>query len=91
MKLIKKLKIKNDLGLHIRPATAVVKLLQPFKSTVSFIHKKTPANARSIMSLLMLTAKKNACITVEVEGPDAKKVMELLEQAFERRFGEYYE
>lgn len=91
MKLVKNLKLKNDLGLHIRPATAIVKLLQPFKSSVSFIHKKNPANARSIMGLLMLTAKKNALITVEVEGPDAKKVMNLLEQAFENRFGESYE
>lgn len=91
MKLTKKLKIKNDLGLHIRPATAVVKLLQPFKSSVNFIHKQTSANARSIMSLLMLTAKKNAVITIVVEGSDAKEVMEHLKQAFDRQFGESYE
>lgn len=88
MKIIKKLKIKNDLGLHIRPATSIVKMLQPFKSSVSFIYKDTTANARSIMSLLMLTAKKNAQITVEVEGLDAQEVMQALTDAFDHCFGE---
>ena len=40
------------------------------------------------MGLLMLVAKKNAKITVTVEGKDAETVMKKLEEAFEKKFGE---
>lgn len=88
MKLINKVKIKNKLGLHIRPATAIVKLLQSSKSSVFFTYKKDEINARSIMSLLVLAAKKNSYITICVEGEDAKKTMNQLISAFENKFGE---
>ena len=60
MRITKKLKIKNDLGLHIRPATYIAKLLQSFKSSVEFTYKSETINARSIMSILTLVAKKNS-------------------------------
>ena len=88
MKIIKKLKLQNNLGLHIRPATYIVKLLQPRNSKVSFSYKTERANARSIMSLLMLLAKKNAEIIISVEGNDAKETMNDLKNAFEMQFGE---
>ena len=65
MKLIKKVKVKNDLGLHIRPAAAIVKLLQATKSKVYFTYKKETINAKRIMSILMLAAKKNSLITIK--------------------------
>lgn len=76
------------MGLHIRPATMIVKMLQGCKSQVSFTLKNQNANAKSIMSLLVLSAQKNAKITVEVEGEDAEAVMEKLVQGFESSFGE---
>lgn len=88
MKLVRKLKVKNSLGLHTRPAASIVKLLQPRKSSVSFTHKHETINARSIMSILMLAARKNSIIEVTVEGDDAELTMEHLSQAFEMEFGE---
>lgn len=88
MKIVRKIKVKNSLGLHTRPAAAIVKLLQPRKSAVSFTYKNETINARSIMSILMLAAKKNALIVVTVEGEDAEPTMQLLETAFEQEFGE---
>ena len=88
MRITKKLKIKNDLGLHIRPATYIAKLLQSFKSSVEFTYRSETINARSIMSVLMLAAKKNAVIKVTVNGEDAKAVVECLIQAFDSYFGE---
>lgn len=88
MKLVKTVKVKNDLGLHIRPAAAIVKLLQPTKCKVFFTYKKEMINAKSIMSILMLAAKKNAYITITVEGQDAKKLMNKLIDYFESGFGE---
>lgn len=88
MKLVRKVKVKNSLGLHTRPAAAIVKLLQPRKSSVHFTYKDETINARSIMSILMLAAKKNALIVVTVEGEDAAQTMDHLLLAFEQEFGE---
>lgn len=88
MKLVCKVQVKNRLGLHTRPATTIVKLLQNCKSDVYFVHKRERVNAKSILSLLMLAAKKNSKITIEVNGDDANLTMEKLIEAFENQFGE---
>ena len=88
MKLMRKVKVKNALGLHARPATVIAKLLQGTKSSVSFTHRNETVNARSIMSLLMLAATKNSLITVVVEGEDSEEIMEKIVDAFENQFGE---
>lgn len=88
MKVTCKVKVKNALGLHTRPAAAIVKLLQPRKSMVTFTYKSETINARSIMSILMLAAKKNAQIVITVDGEDAEATMAYLVSAFEREFGE---
>ena len=88
MKLIRKVRVTNDLGLHTRPATVIVKLLQNCKSEVSFTLKKEMINAKSILSILMLAAKKNSNITVSVEGVDSEEIMDKLASAFESGFGE---
>lgn len=88
MKLMRKVRIKNALGLHARPATVIVKLLQEATSSVSFTYRKETINAKSIMSILMLAATKNSLITVTVEGEDASTMMDKIIAAFENRFGE---
>jgi len=88
VKLTAKVKVKNALGLHARPATVIAKLLQGTKSSVSFTHRKETINARSIMSILMLAASKNSTITIMVEGEDAQEIMKKLIEAFENQFGE---
>lgn len=88
MKIVRKVKVKNSLGLHTRPAASIVKLLQPCKSSVQFTHKNETINARSIMSILMLAAKKNSTIEITIEGIDAEATMENLVKAFDLEFGE---
>jgi phosphocarrier protein HPr len=88
MRLSTKVKVKNKMGLHTRPATAIVKLLQHCKSNVMFTYKRETVNAKSILSLLMLAAGKNSNITITVEGEDADKTMDQLVSAFDNQFGE---
>lgn len=88
MKLMKHVKVKNQLGLHTRPATLIVKLLQNSKCDVSFTHRRETVNAKSILSILMLAACKNSKITITADGEDAEKTVEQLVQAFENQFGE---
>jgi len=63
----------------------IVRLLQNCHSHVSFTYKEETVNAKSIMSILMLAAGKNAQIAVSVEGDDAKEILEGLEKIFDER------
>jgi phosphocarrier protein HPr len=88
LKVERKVKVKNRMGLHTRPATAIVKMLQNSKSTVHFTHKKMTINAKSILSILILAAQKNASITIAAEGDDAEDAVDRLVMAFANEFGE---
>lgn len=88
MKLVRPVQVINALGLHTRPATMIVKMLQNCQSKVSFTLRKETINPKSIMSILMLAAAKNSRIVIEVEGVDAEEVMNNLVAAFQSGFGE---
>ena len=88
MKITKKIKVKNSLGLHIRPAASIVKILQSKKSSVFFTYKNDTINARSVIGILSLIAKKNADILIHVEGEDAELTIKELTKAFDKCFGE---
>ncbi|MBS0635559.1 MAG: HPr family phosphocarrier protein [Verrucomicrobia bacterium] len=87
-KIVKKVRVKNDLGIHTRPATYIVKLLQGTKSNVLFTHRRETINAKSILSILMLAVHKNSAVTITVDGEDAEETMDKLLNAFEAKFGE---
>ena len=87
-KVIHKLKVKNPLGLHARPAAMIAKLLQGSKSQVTISYRQETVNARSIMSILMLAIKKNSLVTLTVEGEDAQETLGKLITAFDNQFGE---
>lgn len=88
MKLSHKVKVKNHLGLHARPATTIAKLLQKCRAQVFFTYRGETINARSIMSVLMLAAGKNSTIAITVEGDDAEETLKMLVNAFDTAFGE---
>lgn len=88
MKLSCSVQVKNTMGLHTRPATTIVKMLQGCKSDVTFTYKKETINAKSILSILMLAAKKNSKIVIDVNGEDAEETMQKLVEGFKTHFGE---
>ncbi|MBT3393965.1 MAG: HPr family phosphocarrier protein [Waddliaceae bacterium] len=88
MKNTCKVRVKNALGLHTRPATSIVQMLQSCKSKVRITYRRQTIDAKSILSILMLAVHKNANITIDVEGSDSDIVMKELVDAFENKFGE---
>lgn len=81
-------KVRNKLGLHVRPATQIAKILQKRKAKVTLTYKGQSVNARSIMSIMILAAPKNAQLKIEAEGNDARATLEDLLSAFTKKFGE---
>ncbi len=91
MKIERKVKVVNDQGLHTRPAAMIVKILQNCQNNVYFTHKRQTVNAKSILSILMLAAKKKAQVKISVEGDDhdiLEATMSELLEAFKSGFGE---
>lgn len=88
LKFIRKVQVKNRMGLHTRPATTIVKLLQNYKCDVHFQCQEETINAKSILNILILAAQKNSRITIIAEGEDAEEAIEKLTEAFENEFGE---
>jgi phosphocarrier protein HPr len=80
------LKVKNEQGLHARPAAAVTKILQGCKSKVTLTHRKQAADARSILSILIMGIAKNSEVHFTIEGEDADETARKLTHAFDTEF-----
>lgn len=88
MKLTRTYRIKNPLGLHARPASKIVKVLQGRKSSVSFSYDNVKVNAKSIMSLLTLAVPPEMEIDVEIQGEDAMETAHDLDGLFQQELEE---
>ena len=90
--MIKKLKavtkVKNKLGIHVRPATYLAKLLQSMHSNVILTYKEKSINARSIMSIMILAASIGSKLVISAKGPDAQQAVDALCHLIEDKFGE---
>jgi phosphotransferase system HPr (HPr) family protein len=84
--LVAELLIANEKGIHTRTATELVKLAQTFESSIRISLDHTEADARSVIELLTLGARKGKTVKVTVEGPDREtalaKIRELIEGGF---------
>jgi len=79
MILEKEIVIKNESGLHARPAALFVQLANKFNSEVIVMKDKKEVNGKSIMGILMLAADKGSKIKLKISGEDAEEAMKELE------------
>ena len=86
------LPIVNERGIHMRPAGLIVQIkAKPEYQNCDVYLKKiyeSPANAASIISVLMLEAAKNAKIIGEASGPHAKPCLEEIAKLIQSGFGD---
>ncbi len=87
-KIIKKIEIKNKLGVHARAAALLVQTVNKFSAEVSFSKDGQIANGRSIMGVLTLAATQGSKIQVEASGDDAEQAVRAIERLIDRRFNE---
>ena len=79
--------IKNETGLHARPASIFVERASRFKSEIAVFKDSVRYNGKSVMSILTLGASKGDRIQIEAEGEDEKKAVEELKNLIESSFG----
>jgi phosphocarrier protein HPr len=87
-KIIKKIEIKNKLGVHARAAALLVQTVNKFSADVTFSKDGQSADGRSIMGVLTLAATQGSKIQVEASGEDAEQAVKAIERLIDRRFNE---
>jgi len=80
--------IVNPLGMHARPAAALVQTVLQFASDVYLQMDSHRVNAKSIMGLLTLAAAYGSRVTVICRGPDADEAMGAVRALVASGFGE---
>ena len=75
--------IKDEVGIHARPAGLLVKEAKAFSSRITLTVNDKTAEATKLMAIMSLGAKKGSEVTVIVEGADEevaeKKIRTFLE------------
>ena len=80
--------ISNRLGLHARPAMALVDLANGFSADVKLRKDTQTVDAKSIMQIMMLAATKGTVLTVSADGPDADAAVQAVVSLVESKFDE---
>lgn len=80
----------NRLGLHARAAAQLVRTANCFKSVLRLerIDGSAVADAKSILSVLMLAAARGTELRATAEGADEQEAMAAMRRLFADGFGE---
>lgn len=68
--------IKNETGLHARPASLFVQKAAKYKSVIKIKKDGKEANAKSIISVLSLGAGKGSEIIISADGEDEQEAVD---------------
>ncbi len=72
--------VLSDAGIHARPAGDIVKVAGTFSSTVTLKKGDKEAQAKRLISILGLGAKKGEEITITAEGDDEAEALEAIKK-----------
>ncbi len=75
--------IKDELGIHARPAGLVVKEAKKFASTITITKDGKSAAATKLMAIMGMAVKCGDQVTVSVEGEDEEAACEAMKAFFE--------
>ena len=65
-------------GLHIRPASEIVKAAKGFVSDITIVSNGKMASAKSLFKLQTLALTEGSVITISANGEDAQQAVEYL-------------
>jgi len=77
------LRVANTKGIHIRPATNISLLAKEYpQTTMKLSLRGRHANGKDINEILALSAAYQDELSVEIEGPKAKRLLKKLKKVF---------
>ncbi len=80
--------IINNLGLHARAATKLVRLASRFTCDIEIARDGQKANAKSVMGVLLLCGAKGTFVEVTARGPTSDEAIRAIGSLIASRFGE---
>ncbi len=86
--MTKSLTVKNDMGIHARPAAMIVRIANRYKADLYVEKDDEVVDGKSIMGLMMLAAGNGSELHFTAEGDDSESVLSDLEALFESGFNE---
>jgi len=81
-----KVTVKNEAGLHARPASALVKIASRFESEFYIKMYGYKVNGKSILGVMTLAAESGAEMELILDGPDEEQALKELVKLFENKF-----
>ena len=75
--------VKDELGIHARPAGMLVKEVKNFKSKVTLDKDGKVIDAARLMAVMSMGVKKDQTVTITVEGTDEDAAYDALKSFFE--------
>lgn len=78
--------VKDELGLHARPAGLLVKCAAAFSSNIKIAKDGKEADAKRLFGVMGLGVKKDDTITFTIEGGDELKAAEAVEEFCKANF-----
>ena len=85
---VKEVSVKNQVGLHARPATFFIQKANEFKSGIWVEKEDRRVNAKSLLGVLSLGIVKGTTITLIADGADEKEAVAALVDLVNDNFGE---
>lgn len=86
--MLQEVEIINKLGLHARAAAKLVSTASGFGAEITIRRDGREANAKSIMSVMMLAASRGTVVQVQAQGEDARAAIDAVVELINDRFGE---
>lgn len=80
--------IQNRLGLHARPAMALVDVVNRYKASMTIRKQEQAVDGKSIMQVMMLAATQGTELELEATGPDASELVDEVTELVNRGFDE---
>jgi phosphocarrier protein len=75
--------IKDELGIHARPAGILIREVKKYQSSVIFSHGEKTAKGDGVFAIMKLGIKQGHPLGVRVEGADEKEAAEVIKRTLE--------
>jgi phosphocarrier protein len=86
--IIQQLQVLNELGIHARVASRLVRCASNFKSSINAKKEGKDYNLKNVIGVMTLNTKCGEIVTIEIDGPDEIEAAKEIEQLFAIKFGE---